>query len=49
LEIPADQFSNVLEKKDSILAACRGAGYNYIALDLEGFRSGSMNEVINQS
>jgi PP-loop superfamily ATP-utilizing enzyme len=29
------------------IAACREAlGYAYMALDLEGFRSGSMNEAI---
>ena len=48
IEIPADEFPNVLEHRDSILAACRKAGFNYISLDLEGFRSGSMNEVISK-
>lgn len=49
IEIPADEFPQVLENRDSILAACRKAGFNYISLDLEGFRSGSMNEVIKKA
>jgi uncharacterized protein len=48
IEIPAVEFPQVLEHRDSILAACRKAGFTYISLDLEGFRSGSMNEVISK-
>jgi uncharacterized protein len=48
IEIPAGEFPNILEHRDSILAACRKAGFTYISLDLEGFRSGSMNEVISK-
>lgn len=48
IEIPAVEFPNILEHRESILAACRKAGFTYISLDLEGFRSGSMNEVISK-
>jgi len=47
LEIPLDQFPLVLEHRSAIVDAVRQAGYRYVTLDLEGFRSGSMNEVLN--
>jgi pyridinium-3,5-biscarboxylic acid mononucleotide sulfurtransferase len=47
LEIPLDQFPLVLEHQSAIVDAVRQAGYRYVTLDLEGFRSGSMNEVLN--
>ncbi len=34
------------ETRRRILEHFRQAGYNYVTLDLQGFRSGSMNEVI---
>jgi pyridinium-3,5-biscarboxylic acid mononucleotide sulfurtransferase len=47
LEIPPDQFPQVVELRSEIVEAVRRAGYRYVTLDLEGFRSGSMNEVLN--
>jgi pyridinium-3,5-biscarboxylic acid mononucleotide sulfurtransferase len=34
------------ECRERIVAVVRAAGFAYVALDLEGFRSGSMNEVL---
>jgi pyridinium-3,5-biscarboxylic acid mononucleotide sulfurtransferase len=47
LEAPPDQMAAALEQADAIVAAVRAAGYQYVALDLDGYRSGSMNEVLN--
>jgi uncharacterized protein len=47
LEIPADQIADVVERREEIVAGVKAAGYDYVALDLEGFRSGSMNEVLD--
>ena len=33
----------------AIVKHLRGLGYTYVALDLEGFRSGSLNEVLRQA
>jgi uncharacterized protein len=33
---------------DRIDQALRGIGYDYVTLDLKGYRTGSMNEVINK-
>jgi uncharacterized protein len=47
LEVPREQFSLAIEQADDIVAAVRGAGYRHVVLDLAGYRSGSMNEVLN--
>ncbi len=47
LELPAEQLADAVERAVEITAAVKDAGYHYVALDLEGFRSGSMNEVLN--
>ena len=47
LEIPLDQVQVAMEQRDAVVAAVQAAGYRYVTLDLEGFRSGSMNEVLS--
>ena len=48
IEVPADQVARLAqpELRQRIVQHFRQAGYNYVTLDLQGFRSGSMNEVI---
>ena len=48
IEVPADQVAALAqpETRRRIVEHFRQAGYNYVTLDLQGFRSGSMNEVI---
>jgi uncharacterized protein len=46
IEVEAALLPGLLEKRDEVAAAVRKAGFAYVSLDLEGFRSGSMNEVI---
>ena len=46
LEVAPDDFERLLLHRREIVEAVRGIGYAYVALDLQGFRSGSMNEVI---
>ena len=47
LEFPLELISELLERRDEIVAGVRAAGYQYVTIDLDGFRSGSMNEVLN--
>ena len=47
LEIPLDQIGSVMERRDEVTAGVKAAGYAYVAMDLDGFRSGSMNEVLD--
>ena len=48
IEVPAEKITSLAdpENRAKIDAALRGIGYLYVAIDLRGFRSGSMNEVI---
>ena len=48
IELPREQISEALrpERLQQIDATLREFGYKYVTVDLRGFRSGSMNEVI---
>lgn len=46
IEVPVEQISFLTERATEVVNRFKGLGYVYVALDLEGFRSGSMNEVI---
>jgi uncharacterized protein len=48
LELMPDHFAQVLEQRVEIIARLKEIGFTYITLDLAGFRSGSMNEVLRQ-
>lgn len=46
IEVPADSFGLLVGRAGEIAARFNEIGYAYAALDLKGFRSGSMNETI---
>lgn len=48
IELPREEWARLLEPEtlEAVTAAVRGAGYLYVTLDLQGFRSGSMNEAL---
>ncbi len=46
IEIDTELLPLLLEKRTEITTALKQTGFPYVALDLDGFRSGSMNEVI---
>ena len=48
LEVPRDQMPFLIESENSgqIAERLKALGYNYVAIDLLGFRSGSLNEVL---
>jgi uncharacterized protein len=46
LEIDAAEIARVVEVREQIVALGKKLGFTYVALDLAGFRSGSMNEVL---
>jgi uncharacterized protein len=48
IEVAPDDFGMVLEQRESLVKEFKALGYTFIALDLAGFRSGSMNEVLPQ-
>jgi pyridinium-3,5-biscarboxylic acid mononucleotide sulfurtransferase len=47
LEFPVELIPELLERRDEITAGVKAAGYQYVAIDLDGYRLGSMNEVLN--
>jgi uncharacterized protein len=46
LEIEVSELPSVIPMRDQIVALGKQLGFSYIALDLAGFRSGSLNEVL---
>lgn len=46
VEIEPALLPHLLEIRQAVVDAVKNAGFSYVSLDLEGFRSGSMNEVI---
>ncbi|HET9087688.1 MAG TPA: ATP-dependent sacrificial sulfur transferase LarE [Acidobacteriaceae bacterium] len=51
LEIARDEMGSLfsLERLDRLAAALKQLGYKYVTLDIEGYRSGSMNAVLPAS
>jgi uncharacterized protein len=46
IEAPVDELEALTRRRSEVVSLLRGCGYNYVTLDLQGFRSGSMNEVL---
>ena len=46
IEVPADRIDEVVAARDRIQAALKELGFVYVTVDLGGFRSGAMNEVL---
>ena len=46
IEIPKKEFESFLKKSGEIIEELKKMGFDYITLDMEGFRSGSMDEKI---
>lgn len=47
IEIPKEDFINFINMREDIIKDLKAIGFKYINLDMEGFRSGSMDEVLN--
>jgi uncharacterized protein len=45
VEVEVDRLADAIAHREDIVAAVRSAGYRYVTLDLEGFRSGNLNQV----
>jgi uncharacterized protein len=46
IEVPAEELGALAAPgiRERVVAGLKALGFTYVALDLEGFRSGSMNE-----
>ncbi len=43
IEVDLEELGHVIARRLDVVAAVRDAGYRYVTLDLEGFRSGNLN------
>ena len=46
IEIESERLADAVARRDDVVAAVRSAGYRYVTLDLEGFRSGNLNQAL---
>jgi len=46
IELGTDEIAMAVERRQEVVAAVRRAGYRYVTIDLEGFRSGNLNDAI---
>ena len=47
LEIPADQFELAFQQHEALQHRIAETGYHFVALDLAGFKSGSLNKTLS--
>lgn len=48
IELTPEDFMAFIEKRDQVIKEFRNLGFSYVTLDLEGFRSGSMDEGLSE-
>ncbi len=48
IEVPPAEFDTVVRMRERIVQVLKQAGYTYVALDLQGYRMGSMNDPLEQ-
>jgi uncharacterized protein len=46
IEVPPARLQDLVARRDEVVTALHDAGFRYVTLDLEGFRSGSQNLVL---
>jgi uncharacterized protein len=49
IEVPSSAFQELLAHGQAIVGFFKQQGFAYVTLDLQGYRTGSMNEVLRQS
>jgi pyridinium-3,5-biscarboxylic acid mononucleotide sulfurtransferase len=47
VEVDPAELDTAFTRRDEVVAAVRAAGYRYVTLDLEGFRSGNLNQALS--
>ncbi len=46
IEVMPGELSAIMQRREEIAAQIKGMGFAYVTVDLEGYRTGSMNEVL---
>ena len=48
IEVNPDEFQKLLENHETIVSEFKKIGFNYVSMDLQGYRTGSMNETLKR-
>ena len=48
IEVNPAEFSKLLEHQERIVSVFKKIGFNYVSMDLQGYRTGSMNETLKR-
>jgi uncharacterized protein len=50
IEVPPEDHQRIIDEKvcRAIVAGLRSAGFRFVCVDLAGFRSGGLNEVLRE-
>ena len=48
IEVPLADLPRLVEEREAAVAAVRRAGYRYVTVDLEGLRSGNLNDALHR-
>jgi uncharacterized protein len=46
VEVPVDDLPRLVDRRAAVVTAVRDAGYRYVTVDLEGLRSGNLNDAL---
>lgn len=46
IELDRQDIAKIIRKRNLVVEKLKGLGYNYITVDLEGYRTGSLNEIL---
>jgi uncharacterized protein len=49
LEFIPSEMNRAWEKRDRLMEICKNSGFTFVTIDLKGYRTGSMNEVLPES
>ena len=49
LEVASNELAHAFEDRAAVSAALKAAGFTYAALDLDGYRTGSLNETLGEA
>ena len=47
IEVLPEDFENVIKNREIIVSRLKELGFRYVTLDLKGYRTGAMNEVLS--
>ncbi len=47
IEVPVEDLAGVVARRDDVSAAVHAAGYRYVTVDIDGFRSGNLNHSLD--